>query len=149
MSSSTTLCFALLCCEFKQKFKTFHNSSVIRQLVVSRGLGPSYSGGQIDFFTKEQSVLHQHCRWEEREPWTDQSHLSGFKQRQCGTSAEDQIDYCTYQQVSGDEDSTGARTELPHDQVSLFLVHVTVLEDKMRQSNRRHSDQCEQMKLGH
>lgn len=39
-------------------------------LVVSQGLKPSHGGGQIGFSTKEQSVLHQHCSWEEREPWT-------------------------------------------------------------------------------
>lgn len=43
--------------------------SVSCQLVASQGLEPSHSGGQIDFSTKEHSVLHQHCRWEEREPW--------------------------------------------------------------------------------
>lgn len=36
----------------------------------------------------------------------------------------------TYQQVSGYENATGAGAELPHNQVSLLLVHVTVLEDR-------------------
>lgn len=62
--------------------------------------------------TKELSVLYQHCSWQEREPWTANSTKEAV----------------TYQQVSGNKDSTGARAELPHDQVSLFLVHVTVLK---------------------
>lgn len=37
----------------------------------------------------------------------------------------------TYQQVSGDQNSTGTRAKLPHDQVSLLLVHVAVLEEEL------------------
>lgn len=62
------------------KFKTFQNECNL-PISCESGTGPSYSGGQIVFFTKEQSVLHQHCSWEEREPWTEQSSRQpGFQQ---------------------------------------------------------------------
>lgn len=36
-------------------------------------------------------------------------------------------EYCTYQQVGGYEDSTGARAELLHHHVSRLLLHVAML----------------------
>ena len=32
------------------------------------------------------------------------------------------------QQVSGDEDSTWSRSELSHDEVTFFLIHITMLQ---------------------
>ena len=33
----------------------------------------------------------------------------------------------TYQQVCGDENSRGARPELSHNKITIFLIHVTML----------------------
>lgn len=40
------------------------------------------------------------------------------------------VRYCTYEQVSGDEDATGAGPELLHDQISVLLLHVAMLKGK-------------------
>lgn len=40
------------------------------------------------------------------------------------------LKYCTYEQVGGNEDSTGAGTKLLHDQISSFLLHVSMLKNK-------------------
>lgn len=43
--------------------------------------------------------------------------------------------YCTYKQVGGYENSTGARAELLHDYVSSLLLHVTMLKkSKLKKS---------------
>lgn len=38
------------------------------------------------------------------------------------------VHYCTYEQVGGDEDSTGAGPELLHDQISVLLIHFAMLK---------------------
>lgn len=42
------------------------------------------------------------------------------------------VHYCTYEQVGGDEDSTGAGPELLHDQISVLLIHVAMLKRKKK-----------------
>lgn len=42
------------------------------------------------------------------------------------------VHYCTYEQVGGDEDSTGAGPELLHDQISVLLIHVAMLKGKKK-----------------
>lgn len=37
----------------------------------------------------------------------------------------------TYQEVSSDQHSAGARPKLPHNDVTLLLVHVPVLEERI------------------
>lgn len=48
------------------------------------------------------------------------------------------IQTVSYQQISSDENSAGAGTELLHDYVPLFLLHVTVLRSKKYQELLSH-----------
>lgn len=57
------------------------------------------------------------------------------------------VHYCTYEQVGGDEDSTGAGPELLHDQISVLLIHVAMLKGKksqlLLQESYHHLQNCE------
>lgn len=46
--------------------------------------------------------------------------------------------YCTYEQVGGDEDSTGAGPELLHDQISVLLIHFAMLKGKKLMGWNKH-----------
>lgn len=56
-------------------------------------------------------------------------------------------EYCTYQQVGGDEDSTGARAELLHHHVSRLLLHVAMLlKNNLKKWNKPLKHQADQGK---